>query len=102
MVVGISAAAGIFSAVADGIPDSAHVLFEYGGLGIVLAWLMFRVEKRLDQQAKSDDKKAAAIEHMGESLLIAVTAMRTLDRSISEMAADKIKARAAEKEEERR
>lgn len=28
-------------------------LIQYGIAGIVLAWLMFRVEKRLDKQAKN-------------------------------------------------
>lgn len=80
---------GILLAVGDGLAGSegaVHLIAEYGGLGVVLAWLMFRVERRMDKQVQSDDRKTAALRDMAESLMISVLAMKNLDGNVSELA----------------
>lgn len=66
--------------------DMWQVLFQYGGLGAMLCWFMFRVEKRMEKQLQSDQAKTAALERNSQSLMIAVASMKNLDSAFSEMA----------------
>lgn len=85
----LAAVPGATIAVVDGLSGSdgaVHLIAEYGGLGVVLAWLMFRVERRMDKQTQSDDRKTAALRDMAESLMISVLAMKNLDGNVTELA----------------
>lgn len=66
--------------------DIWQILLQYGGLGVMLMWFMFRVEKRMEKQIQSDQAKTAALERNSQSLMIAVASMKNLDNAFSDMA----------------
>ncbi len=65
-----------------------QVLLQYGGLGVMLAWFMFRVERRMEKQIQSDQAKTAALERNSQSLMVAVASMKNLDTAFTDMAKD--------------
>ena len=75
----VASRAAVAAAVAPLIPgrDAAVEpivagLVQYGPLGIILAWLMFRVEDRLKEQVRSNDRVRQAINRLAMAHLLEV------------------------------